>query len=121
MSGRASFHHYDAAPAVRIDRAAGTHSDERSHATLISGVRRGPARLRGWRLTQLVVLSCMIGPDDWGVAWVGSASMQGDTEVSGGVSRHRAGQWVDHAVMSSGLATSLSFLVVSRAMEPSER
>ena len=44
-----------------------------------------------------------------------------DVPLSGGVSRHRAGQCSDHAVMSSGLATSSELFLVSRAMEASER
>jgi hypothetical protein len=45
----------------------------------------------------------------------------GDVPLGGGVSRHRAGQCSDHAVMSSGLATSSVFFSASWAMERSER
>jgi Sigma-70 region 2 len=55
------------------------------------------------------------------LSWV---MTMGDVPLSGGVSRHRAGQCSDHAVMSSGLATSLvrSVLLLARsAIERSER
>jgi hypothetical protein len=61
------------------------------------------------------------GRDPWSIGRPKGSQGPGDVPLSGGVSRHRAGQCSDHAVMSSGLATSSVVLSARRAMERSER
>ncbi|PVU82037.1 hypothetical protein DDP54_02320 [Cellulomonas sp. WB94] len=61
------------------------------------------------------------GTDGW---WeVSDAASAGDVPLSGGVSRHRAGQCSDHAVRSSVWSTSwvVRVMVASWAMEFSDR